>query len=189
MTAENGDSGSPAIVLDHLPRGRPDDDRPAYRRSPVVQVVRAADFQLFEAALDDEGGTDVSIGDPMDLEASFVERARRVDFDELSGGGRSELEYAVATIIDSDGQRFVDHFNDAQPITLRLHQLDLLPGIGEKLRNTVLDERKREPFDSFADLEQRVDGLHDPDEILADRILEELREEDLKYRSFVRREE
>jgi putative nucleotide binding protein len=80
----------------------------------------------------------------------------------------------------------VDFYNDAQPITLRLHQLNLLPGIGKKLRNNVLDERKRGPFESFAELEERVSGLHRPREVLVERILEELREDDLKYKTFVR---
>jgi putative nucleotide binding protein len=59
-------------------------------------------------------------------------------------------------------------------------------GIGKKFCNGVFDERKREPFESFADLEARVDGLHNPDEVLVERILDELREADLKYRAFVR---
>jgi len=85
-------------------------------------------------------------------------------------------------------QRFVDFYNEAQPITLRLHQLNLLPGIGKKLRNGILDERKRRPFGSFDDLEARVEGLHDPEAVIVERVLEELRETDLKYRTFARRE-
>jgi len=92
-------------------------------------------------------------------------------------------------VVEREERRFVDFYNDAQPITLRLHQLNLLPGIGKKLRNNVLDERKREPFDSFADVEDRVAGLHNPEEVLVDRIVEEIREDDLKYRTFVDREE
>jgi putative nucleotide binding protein len=49
----------------------------------------------------------------------------------------------------------------------------------------VLDERKRAPFESFEELEERIAGLHDPKGVLVDRILEELRDEDLKYRTFV----
>ncbi|MFB6176601.1 MAG: DUF655 domain-containing protein, partial [Halobaculum sp.] len=68
---------------------------------------------------------------------------------------------------------------------LRLHQLNLLPGIGKKLRNNILDERKRGPYESFEDLEDRVSGLHNPREVLVDRIVEEIREDDLKYQTFV----
>ena len=92
-------------------------------------------------------------------------------------------------MVEADEQRFVDFYNDAQPITLRLHQLNLLPGIGKKLRNNILDERKRAPFESFADIEERISGLHNPKEVLVERIIEELREDDLKYRIFARHDE
>ncbi|MEF8780833.1 MAG: DUF655 domain-containing protein, partial [Haloferacaceae archaeon] len=92
-------------------------------------------------------------------------------------------------IVERDERRFVDFYNEAQPITLRLHQLNLLPGVGKKIRNTVLDERKRGPFEGFDEISERVSGLHRPREVIVDRILEELREEDLKYRTFVGREE
>ncbi|MFB6138622.1 MAG: DUF655 domain-containing protein, partial [Halobacteriaceae archaeon] len=95
---------------------------------------------------------------------------------------------AVEEIVEADERRFVDFYNEAQPVTTRLHSLDLLPGIGETLRNNVIDARKRGPFESFEDLEERVSGLHDPESVLVERILDELREEDLKYRLFARRE-
>ena len=90
----------------------------------------------------------------------------------------------LAYVIDTE--TFVDYYNDAQPITLRLHQLNLLPGIGKKLRNDILDERKRKPFETFDELAERIDGLHNPREVLVERILEELQEDDLKYQLFVR---
>jgi len=68
-------------------------------------------------------------------------------------------------------------------------QLNLLPGIGKQLRNKVLDERKRGPFESFEEVSERVTGLHHPREVLVERIVEEIHEEDLKYRRFVGYEE
>jgi putative nucleotide binding protein len=53
----------------------------------------------------------------------------------------------------------------------------------------VLDQRKRKPFESFEEIEERISGLHNPEEVLVERILEELHEEDLKYRLFVRDDE
>ena len=177
------------IVLDFLPHGRADDDRPRYQKRPLAHVLGEAQFQLFELALADD--PDVNIGDRLRIDPpdSVIESAHELGYDELSTGARSELEYVVQEIIDGDEKRFVDVYNDAQPITLRLHQLNLLPGIGKKLRNTILDERKRGPFESFDELEERINGLHDPKGILVDRIMEELRDESLKYRMFVRREQ
>jgi putative nucleotide binding protein len=178
-TAESGAGAEPqrAVVLDVLPNGRQDDDRPPYEREPVAYALVEGDLRLVELEL--AAGSDVSIGDRIATDADgddaeLVERVREVDYDELTGGARSELEYVIEEVVERAEGRFVDFYNEAGPITLRLHQLNLLPGIGKKLRNGVLDERKRKPFESFAELEERVSGLHNPKEVLVERILEEL---------------
>jgi putative nucleotide binding protein len=173
-----------AVVLDFLPHGRTEDDRPQYQKQPLAYALDVGEFELYELVVGDDA--DVTIGDRVDVyDADFAERVNVVEYDDLSGGAQSELDYAVEDIVDADERRFVDFYNDAQPITLRLHQLNLLPGIGKKLRNSILDERKRQPFESFEDLKSRVGGLHNPKETLVERILEEIKEDDLKYRTFV----
>jgi len=186
------DSGSAerveAVVLDSLPNGRPDDTRPQYQKDPLAYALGIEEFGLYELTLEEDER--VLVGDRLIVEPASerdaVTAARRVGFDDLSGAARSELDYAVEEMLEADEERFVEFYNEAQPITLRLHQLNLLPGIGKKLRNDLLDERKRKPFDSFEEIEERVSGLHNPREVLVERIIEELREEDLKYRIFVR---
>ena len=175
------------VVLDYLPHGRTEDDRPQYEKSPLAYVVTEGEFGLYEVAF--EGDPDVGIDDRIAVSRDGdlpVTAIRTIDYEDLPGGAQSELEYVVEDIVTENEQRFVDFYNDAQPITLRLHQLNLLPGIGKKLRNDILDVRDRQPFQSFADLESRISGLHDPREILVERVIEELREDDLKYRTFVR---
>ena len=187
MTDERDAGGHEAVVLDYLPHGRTEDDRPQYQKQPLVYALDVADFRLYEVVVDDP---DFTIGDRVALDdAPGVERFHEVDYGDLPGGAQSELDYAVEELVADEEDRFVDFYNDAQPITLRLHQLNLLPGIGKKLRNGVLDERKRGPFESFEDLSERVSGLHDPKGVLVDRIMEELREDDLKYRIFVREDD
>lgn len=189
--SDDGDDTAPetAVVLDFLPRGKPDDDRPQYERSPVAYAVGETDFRLVEAALTDDAG--VNIGDRIGIDppGENVKRLRTAAYGDLSSTAESELEYAIDEIIDADERRFVDFYTDAQPITTRLHVLNLLPGIGKKLRNNVLDARKRKPFESFEDIEDRVSGLYDPRGVLKERIIEELREDDLKYRIFARRDD
>lgn len=188
MSESDADHDGEAIVLDYLPHGRADDDRPGYQKPPLAFVLDTETFSLSELTLTDDSG--IKIGDYIDLTAmpDGVETARSIDYDDLSGGGRSEIEYVIEDLIDDEEDRFIAFYNDAQPITLRLHQLNLLPGIGEKLRNSILDERKRKPFESFEELEERVTGLHNPKTVIVDRILEELREDELKYRLFAREE-
>ena len=187
----DGDPGDvrQAVVLDHLPHGRADDDRPRHRKSPLAYALGERDFRLFELTLVDDA--DVSIGDRVVIgptgRREAVDGFKQVTYDDLSNTAVGELEYAVEAIVEADEQRFVDFYNDAQPITLRLHQLNLLPGIGKKLRNNVLDQRKRGPFESFEEVEDRVSGLHRPKEVLVERIMEELRDDDLKYKTFVGR--
>ena len=178
-----------AIVLDYLPRGRPDDDRPPYEKSPLAHVVSEDLFQLVELQLTEDAK--VNIGDRVQFDppGESVESVSELEYESLSSTALSELEHAINHIIDMDESRFVDYYNEAQPITTRLHVLNLLPGIGEKLRNNILDQRKRGPFESFEDIEERVDGLHRPREVLVERILEEMQETDLKYRIFARREQ
>jgi len=187
VDAAEGVERSYAVILDYLPHGRPDDDRPQYKKSPLAYALGESEFRLLELTLTDDA--DVSIGDRIvlapDDEREAVGRIREVEYGDLSNAAHSELEYVVEEIVDRNERRFVDFYNEAQPITLRLHQLNLLPGIGKKLRNDVLDERKRAPFESFEELEERIAGLHDPQGVLVERILEEFRDEDLKYRTFV----
>ena len=176
-----------AVILDVLPRGRSDDDRPQYQRSPVALAVGIPSFRLFEMPLAEDSG--ITIGDRVDVAPEpernpGIEEVSEISYSDLTGGAESELEYAVAEIVEDHETRFVDYYNDAQPITLRLHQLDLLPGIGDTLRDGILDGRKRRPFESFDDLESRVDGLHDAKGKIVERILDELRGDDVKYHTF-----
>jgi putative nucleotide binding protein len=187
MTPQGSDDGpGTAVVLDFLPNGRPGDDRPQYQKNPVAYALGEEEFRLYEFELEEDER--LVIGDRLPVEGDErVASRREVAHDDLPGGAQSELEYAVTEIVEEDERRFVDFYNDAQAITTRLHALNLLPGIGKKLRNNVLDERKRKPFESFEELEDRVSGLHNAREVLVERVMEELTEEELKYRIFARR--
>jgi putative nucleotide binding protein len=178
---------SMAVVLDVLPNGRPGEGRNRFDNDPIAYALGVEPFRLLELVLDPD--VKVTIGDRVAFDPAdeAVRRSRDVGFEDLSGAARSELEYAVEEVVEADERRFVDFFNDAQAITTRLHALNLLPGIGKKLRNDILDERKRGPFESFDDLDERISGLHRPREVLVERIMEELREADLKYRIFAKR--
>jgi len=177
-----------AVVLDVLPHGRSGDDRPQYQKEPLAYALDTERFELYELVLGDSGA--ISIADYIDIyDTEQIQRVSEIAYEDLPGGASSELEYVIDDLVTENEKQFVDVYNEAQPITLRLHQLNLLPGIGKKLRNDILDERKRKPFESFSELESRISGLHNPKEVLVERIIEEIREDDLKYRMFVRESE
>ncbi|MCK5408927.1 MAG: DUF655 domain-containing protein, partial [Candidatus Heimdallarchaeota archaeon] len=67
-------------------------------------------------------------------------------------------------------------------ITNRIHSLQLIAGIGKKLMWEIIDDRKRLPFLSFSDIEERV-KISDIRKMIMNRIMQEL-EEEQKHRLF-----
>ena len=65
--------------------------------------------------------------------------------------------------------------------------LELLPGLGKKTMWAVLEERKKGPFATFADLGTRVSAVHRPEKLIAKRIEMEISDPTQKYRLFVAR--
>ncbi|MDD4487710.1 MAG: DUF655 domain-containing protein [Methanothrix soehngenii] len=174
-----------ARVLDYLPYGRTPDSR-TYQKQPLVQAVGETNFVLMEMT-PKEGvvpvaGARVYIGSGSRDVIDHVNR--RIDYSELSNSAKLELPFVIQTIVLEDEPRFIRYFNDAGPITTRMHALELLPGIGKKLMWSVLNERKKGSFKSFADLVERVKGLHNPEKLIAKRIEDELMDDRIKYRVF-----
>ncbi|HQE72049.1 MAG TPA: DUF655 domain-containing protein [Methanothrix soehngenii] len=174
-----------ARVLDYLPYGRTPDSR-TYQKQPLVQAVGETNFVLMEMT-PKEGvvpvaGARVYIGSGSRDVIDHVNR--RIDYSELSNSAKLELPFVIQTIVLEDEPRFIRYFNDAGPITTRMHALELLPGIGKKLMWSVLNERKKGPFKGFTDLVERVKGLHNPEKLIAKRIEDELMDDRIKYRVF-----
>ena len=88
-------------------------------------------------------------------------------------------------IVKEHEAEFVKFYNEARAITTRFHMLELLPGLGKKSMWTIIDERKKKEFESFADIEERVSSVHHPDKLIAKRIESELAEAEQKYHLFV----
>jgi len=66
-------------------------------------------------------------------------------------------------------------------VTIRLHQLELIPGVGKKHMRDIIAEREKKPFENFADISARVPLLPDPAMLIVQRIEEELRGESKYY--------
>lgn len=174
-----------ARVLDYLPYGRTPDTR-SYQKQPLVQAVGETNFVLMEMT-PKEGvvpvaGTRVYIGSGSRDVIDHVNR--RIEYIELSNSAKLELPFEIQTIVLEDEPRFIRYFNEAGPITTRMHALELLPGIGKKLMWAVLTERKKGPFKSFVDLTERVKGLHNPEKLITKRVEDELMDDRIKYRVF-----
>jgi putative nucleotide binding protein len=97
----------------------------------------------------------------------------KLDYKKISDNAKSELAGVVNKIVTQNEKRFVDYLNHAQPLTPRIHALELIPGIGKTYMKQMLDERDKKPFESFDDLQSRV-GLKEPIKHITKRILEEI---------------
>jgi len=109
---------------------------------------------------------------------------RRIAYNELTHGSQLELPSVIEKIVLANEIQFLAFFNDAYPITTRLHMLELLPGIGKKLMWGIIEEKKKGKFTDFKNLVDRVKGLHAPEKLIAHRVLDELKEDIIKYRVF-----
>lgn len=97
----------------------------------------------------------------------------RLEFNQISSSAQSELVSVVEKIVLQNEQRFIDYLNNAQPLTPRIHALELIPGIGKTYMKTMLEEREKRKFSDFKDLQGRV-GLKEPAKQVAKRIIEEI---------------
>ncbi len=165
-----------AIILDYLPLGYVKEGMPSYKRKPVAQAVGKEEFTLLELIPKDNVTLDIHqkvyIGSGKRDEISRVNR--RLRYDDLTATAKIELNYVVEEVIKAKEDRFVNFFNEAGPISTRLHQLELLPGIGKKHMWDIIKARKEKPFESFDDIKKRVSMLSDPVKLISKRILLEL---------------
>jgi len=175
-----------AVVLDFLSHGHYEMER----SQPVAQVLGETYFSLLEVIIRDDmtlkSGDKVYIGDEKRKEVKYIKG--RMDMQDLTVAAREELGSIIDIIVKKDSQRFIDFFNTSGQITNRLHQLELLPGVGKKHLWAIIDTRKEKPFTTFADIKKRVPLLPNPEKMVVKRILEEIENKD-KFRAFVPRME
>lgn len=170
------------VILDYLALGSAEDERPLYMREPIAYAVGEKFFSLLQLVpkqgVELKAHERVYVGKEKWEKIEYIKK--RVNYSELSAAAKSELPFAVQKIVEQDERRFVQFFNEAMPLTTRLHSLELLPGIGKKIMWSILEERKKKPFESFEEISTRIKTLPDPKKLIARRIVLELEEEELK---------
>ncbi len=165
-----------AYALDYLPDGHPEDFNKPKRFRPLVQALGVDYFLLLELVAIE--GLPISVGERLFIGKGVRSKIKFVKgvipFERLTTQAKDQLEKALEMIVKEQESRFVDFFNSAKPLTKRLNELELLPGIGKKLMWSILEERKKKPFVSFLDLSQRT-RLKKPEKIIIKRIMDELK--------------
>lgn len=172
------------IVLDFLPRGKSS----SYKSEPIAQILGVEHFTLLEVVpkvgVELKAMEKIYVGKEERDKIDYIKK--RITFNELTTNSLSEIEKAIEKLVTENEKRFVDFYNNAAPITIRRHQLELLPGLGKKHMRNILEEREKEPFKSFVDVEKRVRLMPNPAKTIVKRIMEELEGADDKHFLFVR---
>ncbi len=172
-----------AFIVDYLPQGRADLDI----RSPLAYAVGESNFTLLSLQAKRDAplaiGERVYIGKDFSLRAKIEKVNARVAYNDLTATAKLELPNVIHIMIKANEKRFLDFVNNAQPISLRFHVLDLLPGLGKKRLPIITGERRKGAFASFDDINSRT--KIPMDKLIAKRIEQELMNPDEKYRLFV----
>ena len=175
-----------AIVLDFLPNGYPLDERPMYMKTPVAQAIGREHFILLELVpkkgIHLQPYEEVYIGEGKRDKIHHI--VGKLPVGKLTRTAKNELDFAVKEIVKRNEMRFVDFFNKAQPLSTRMHQIELLPGVGKKHMWEIINARDEKPFESFEDIKKRVKLMPDPEKIVIRRVVQEIEGEE-KHRLFV----
>ncbi|MDP6547771.1 MAG: DUF655 domain-containing protein [Candidatus Woesearchaeota archaeon] len=164
------------IVLDFLPNGYPMDERPMYMKTPIAQAIGKEHFVLLELVpkkgIHLQPYEEVYIGEGKRDKIHHI--VGKLPMSKLTRTAQSEMEFAIKDIVEKSAKKFIDFFNNAKPLSTRMHQIELLPGVGKKHMWEIINARDEKPFDSFDDIKKRVKLMPDPEKIIIKRIVEEL---------------
>lgn len=171
-----------AIILDFLPNGYPLEGRMV----PIAQALGTLHFTLLQ--LVPRHGIALQL-----KEEVYIGEGRRdkihyilgiLPREKLTETAKMQIEEYIEKKIEEQEAKYVDFFNNCQPINTRLHQLELLPGFGKKHTQAIIEERQKKPFKSFEDIKKRIKNIPDPKKAVEKRITEELIGDE-KYHIFV----
>jgi len=161
-----------AIILEYLPNGYPLEKK----MMPIAQVIGEKNLTLLELVprrgVKLEIGKRVYIGEGKRDEIYYIlGRLRR---EKLTETAKEYLQEFIIKIVKEREKEFVDFFNKAEAINKRIHQIELVPGLGKKHTQEILEKRKEKEFKSFSDMKERIPNLPDPEKAIEKRIFHEL---------------
>jgi putative nucleotide binding protein len=164
------------VVLDFLQNGYSFDERPMYMKTPIAQAIGKNHFVLLELVpkkgIHLQPYKEVYIGEGKRDEIHHI--VGKLPIMRLTATAKSELEFVIKDLVKKQEPRFVEWFNKSQPLSTRMHQLELLPGLGKKHMWQIVEARDEKPFENFADIKKRVHLMPDPEKLIVRRILNEL---------------
>jgi len=163
-----------AIILDFLPYGYVMEQK----MMPIAQAIGTNGFTLLQLVPRRgekfEVGEVAYIGDGKREKVQYI--LGRCPREKLTETAKIQLEEYVEKAVKDDEEKFLKFFNEAQAINTRLHQFELLPGLGKKHTKALLEARDEKEFESFEDIKTRVHNMPSPEKVVEKRIMEELTE-------------
>ncbi len=145
-----------------------------------------------KTVIQEEGGWSLLVDSPQDLSRIAEEKGLSptilvvppipLKYEDLTDIAKNNLLEAVKMIIKNDEPIYVEFFNIADAVNIRLHVLELFKGVGKKTLANFLERRKQKPFESFEEVKKIL--KIDPVEALAEKIVEEIKGE-AKYYVFI----
>ncbi len=161
-----------AIILEYLPNGYPLEGK----LMPLAQAIGEINLTLLELVprrgIDLEIGEKVYIGEGKRDKIYYI--LGRLKREKMTESAKERLQDFLKKIVKENEEKFVGFFNKADAINKRIHQIELIPGLGKKHMQEILKQRKEKPFESFKDLKNRVQNLPNPEKAIEKRIFKEL---------------
>ena len=161
-----------AVVLEYLPNGYPLEGK----MMSLVQAIGETNLTLLELVprkgITMEPGERVYIGEGKRDKVYYI--LGRLKREKLTESAKTQLQDVIKRIVKEQEQRFVEFFNTADAINKRIHQIELLPGLGKKHMQEILIKRKEKLFESLEDMKKRIQNLPDPEKTIEKRIMKEL---------------
>ena len=161
-----------AIVLEYLPNGYPLEGK----MMPIVQAIGETKLTLLE--LVPRKGESLEIGEKVYIGEGKRDKIYyilgRLHKEKLTEAAKEQLEEFIKKVVKEREKEFIEFFNKAEAINKRIHQLELLPGLGKKYMHEILEQREQEEFKSFEDIQKRISNLPHPEKAIEKRILQEL---------------
>jgi putative nucleotide binding protein len=172
-----------SFIIDYYPQGKSLSHRRSEDYNPLVVVVTVEKFHFYDVIL--TVGSEFDVGEDLLLSPRNrnIVRLIKIGYNQLSSSALSNLPTIIRKIVMVFESRYINFLNQAHPLTSQMHQLQLLPGIGQKRLWAILEARKSNSFSSFSDFSSRT-NISDPMSIFTNRILLEL-ENSPKYYLFI----
>lgn len=161
-----------AIILEYLPNGY----ALSKKMLPIAQAIGENSLILLELiprkGINLNLGELVYIGDGKREKIYYIKG--RLHREDLTETAKKQLEEFIKDAVKKREKEYVAFFNKADAINKRIHQIELLPGMGKKHMQEILKQRKEKEFESFEEMKKRIPNLPDPEKTIEKRIFQEL---------------